>query len=137
VAGSAAASGATMVTRWDSKPIRKNIVVKGNAITLNSTTPMDTIVMMTADGDPVTMVDSKNGINATATKILRIRPRNDDKASPLILVDGKEVTQGEFKNLNQNDIKNISVLKNDAATDKKYGEKAKQGVIVIELKKKK
>lgn len=135
ISGSAA-SGATTVTGWSSKSIRKNIVVKGNAITLNGTTPMDTIVMMTANGDPVTMVDSRNGISATATKILRIRPRNDDKASPLILVDGKEVTQAEFKKVDQSNIKNISVLKNDAATDKKYGEKAKQGVIVIELKKK-
>jgi len=136
LSGNAALAPIT-VSRWKSSPLRKNIVIKGNAITLNSTTPMDTIVMMTANGDPVTMVDSRNGISATATKILRIRPRNDDKASPLILVDGKEVTQAEFKKVNQSDIKNISVLKNDAATDKKYGEKAKQGVIVIELKKKK
>jgi beta-lactamase regulating signal transducer with metallopeptidase domain len=130
-----AASGTTTVTGWNSKPLRKNIVIKGNAATFNSTTPMDTIMMMTADGDPVTMVDSRNGISATATKILQIRPRNDDKASPLIVIDGKEATAGQFKSLDPNTIDNVYVLKDSSA--KTYGDKGKQGVIVITLKKKK
>ncbi len=107
-------------------------LVKDNFITLNSAAPMDTLVVM-EDGKPA---DTKVLSNSK----WKISFRNDsdgDKASPLILVDGKEVSQAEFKKVNQSDIKAISILKNDAATDKKYGEKSKQGVIVIELKKKK
>jgi hypothetical protein len=116
------------------KKLSKLQLVKANVLTLNSTAPMDTIMVM---GD-VKPANSKNVKTTTSTwKVLYNNDSNDDKASPLILVDGKEATQAEFKKVDPSAIKSISVLKNDAATDKKYGDKAKQGVIVIELKKKK
>jgi hypothetical protein len=111
------------------KKASKLHLVKGNFIALSGSAPMDTIELM---ADP-----TKAKTTTSKWKVLFRNDSDEDKASPLILVDGKEVSQAEFKKVNQSDIKAISILKNDAATDKKYGEKAKQGVIVIELKKKK
>ncbi|WP_184549355.1 M56 family metallopeptidase [Mucilaginibacter sp. FT3.2] len=64
--------------------------------------------------------------------------RNADstQASPLILIDGREASSKGMKDLDPNDIKNITVLKDSNAVQK-YGDKAKQGVIMINLKKKK
>ncbi|MDN3580056.1 M56 family metallopeptidase [Mucilaginibacter flavus] len=103
-------------------------LVKSN-VTVNGIPLSDSVVVMSDQNAP-----------KTTTSKWKISYRTDvdnDKASPLILVDGKEVNQAEFKKVNPADIKDITVLKDDAAAAKKYGEKAKQGVIVIELKKKK
>ena len=55
----------------------------------------------------------------------------DDKAKPLYIVDGKEVTD---PNLNEESIKSIEVLK-DASSQKLYGDKGKNGVVIITSKK--
>ena len=52
---------------------------------------------------------------------------------PLILIDGKEATQEEMKNLEPSLIKSMNILKGENATEK-YGEKGKNGVIEITLK---
>ena len=52
---------------------------------------------------------------------------------PLILIDGKEATQEEMKNLEPSLIKSVNILKGENATEK-YGEKGKNGVIEITLK---
>ncbi len=51
----------------------------------------------------------------------------------LFIVDGKEVAQGEFKNINPSNIESITILKGENAI-KKYGEKGKN--VVIEITKK-
>lgn len=56
--------------------------------------------------------------------------------SLLYIIDGKEVSDEEFKKINPDDIYSITVLKDKHATDK-YGEKGKDGVIEITMKKKK
>ncbi|GGF75676.1 M56 family metallopeptidase [Wenyingzhuangia marina] len=53
---------------------------------------------------------------------------------PLYIIDGKEVSDDEFKKINPDDIQSINVLKDKHATDK-YGEKAKDGVVEITMKK--
>jgi TonB family protein len=53
---------------------------------------------------------------------------------PLYIVDGKEVE--DFKTINPDDIANIDVLKGESATAL-YGEKGKNGVILITMKKEK
>jgi bla regulator protein BlaR1 len=53
----------------------------------------------------------------------------------LYKVDGKEVKKDVVDTLNPDDIESVNVLKGDAAI-KKYGEKAKNGVIEITTKKK-
>ncbi len=57
---------------------------------------------------------------------------NDDK-DPLIILDGKEITKKEMEDLDADTIKSIDVLKGAKAI-KKYGKKAKDGVVVITSK---
>ncbi len=72
--------------------------------------------------------------NASKTNDFKwVTPKPGEKA-PLIIIDGKESTNEEMKVLDANKIKEVSVLKDDAAT-KTYGEKGKNGVIIITLKK--
>ncbi len=70
--------------------------------------------------------------------------KKEDKASvvevrgfqlkPLYYVDGKEFT-GELNDIHPDNIESVNVLKNKPATDK-YGDKGKNGVVEITLKKK-
>jgi TonB-linked SusC/RagA family outer membrane protein len=53
---------------------------------------------------------------------------------PLYIIDGVPLTQAFFRNLNQNDIETISVLK-DASATSVYGNRGSNGVIVITTKK--
>jgi len=52
------------------------------------------------------------------------------KNAPLIVVDGKE---GDFKSISPNIIASITVLKDQSAIEK-YGEKGKNGVIIVTTK---
>ncbi len=54
-------------------------------------------------------------------------------ASPLIIIDGKELSQEELEKLNPNTIKSMIVLNDETAT-KKYEDKGKNGVIEITSK---
>lgn len=53
--------------------------------------------------------------------------------SPLVIMDGLEVSDDVIKKLNPKKIQSVSVLKNEAATTK-YGKKGKFGVILITTK---
>jgi TonB-dependent SusC/RagA subfamily outer membrane receptor len=54
----------------------------------------------------------------------------------LVMVDGKEVTREEMERIPPTEIESVTVLKDELA-DELYGEKAANGVILIELKKNK
>ncbi|MEO6149098.1 MAG: TonB family protein [Mucilaginibacter sp.] len=60
----------------------------------------------------------------------------DPALRPLILVDGKEKTYEQLKAMDVKNIEAISVLK-DAASIKKYGDKGKNGVLMVTTKKNK
>ena len=53
---------------------------------------------------------------------------------PLMIVDGKEVEGGSLEDINSDDIETVKVYKGDKAIEK-YGDKAKNGVVVIKTKK--
>jgi TonB-dependent SusC/RagA subfamily outer membrane receptor len=53
---------------------------------------------------------------------------------PLFIVDSKEVTKEKFRTLNPKKIESVTVLKDKSATEK-YGDKGKNGVIVVKTKK--
>ena len=59
----------------------------------------------------------------------------DPAERPLCIVDGKEITYDEMKALDPQTIDHIEVLKDQDAKEK-YGEKAKNGVVLITTKKK-
>ena len=69
--------------------------------------------------------DSKKGIKLIST--------NGD-SKPLIIVDGEEQSNDILKSLDPKQIEKIEVLKGESATEK-YGEKAKDGAILITTKK--
>ncbi|TRX71804.1 TonB-dependent receptor [Carboxylicivirga sp. M1479] len=52
---------------------------------------------------------------------------------PLYIMDGIPISAGQFSALNQNDIENVSILK-DATATSLYGSRASNGVIVITTK---
>jgi N-acetylmuramoyl-L-alanine amidase len=55
-------------------------------------------------------------------------------SKPLYVLDGKIIKEEEFKKVNPDEIESVNVLKDKTATDK-YGEKGKNGVVEITLKK--
>ncbi len=57
------------------------------------------------------------------------------KVKPLIILEGKEVSEDSIKDLKPEDVESINVIKDQNAINK-YGEKGKNGVIEIFLKKK-
>jgi TonB-dependent SusC/RagA subfamily outer membrane receptor len=76
----------------------------------------------------VTVVKAKNG------QFNRIRIKGSvDKHTPLFIVDGKKITNKEIEELDPNNIKSISVLKDDSAISL-YGKEAKNGVVLITSK---
>ena len=58
---------------------------------------------------------------------------SDNPNTPLFIVDGKEVTAEEAKLIKPADIKSMEVFKDKDALAK-YGEKGKNGVIIITMK---
>jgi TonB-dependent SusC/RagA subfamily outer membrane receptor len=57
----------------------------------------------------------------------------DGKETPLFILNGKEISKKEMDDLKPDSIDKIEVLKGDSATEK-YGEKGKNGVILITTK---
>lgn len=69
----------------------------------------------------------KNGVIEITTKF-------DIPENALIIIDGKESSESEFKNIQPRNIESINVLKGESAV-KKYGDQAKNGAIEIITKK--
>lgn len=69
----------------------------------------------------------------TGTIVIRETPFQVNPDA-LFMVDGKETTKEQLNELNMNKIETVSVLKGESAT-KVFGEKGKNGVIVITTKK--
>uniref|UniRef100_UPI0037093F21 TonB-dependent receptor plug domain-containing protein n=1 Tax=Flavobacterium piscinae TaxID=2506424 RepID=UPI0037093F21 len=70
-----------------------------------------------------------------STKSIRIRGTSslNSKNEPLVILDGKPISKKQLQVLNPNDIKDITVLK-DASATSIYGDREKNGVIVITSK---
>ncbi|RLD74964.1 MAG: hypothetical protein DRJ07_18910, partial [Bacteroidetes bacterium] len=60
--------------------------------------------------------------------------RSKSSKTPLFILDGKEMKDGNIDDIDPNNIESISVLKGEKAI-KKYGDKGKDGVIEITTKK--
>ena len=70
---------------------------------------------------------------SNSTIVLRGVGLLNSNTEPLIIIDGVPVDENQFQALNQNDIKNINVLK-DASATSIYGSRASNGVIIINTK---
>jgi TonB family protein len=64
---------------------------------------------------------------------IRIKDVVNHDRQPLLIVDGKEVKQGEMSKIDQKTISQVNVYKDEYATAK-YGEKGKHGVVEIKTK---
>lgn len=62
-----------------------------------------------------------------------IDANNQSKVDPLYILDGKEISKDEMQKIDPNTIKSIEVFKDEKAIEK-YGEKGKNGVLVITIK---
>jgi TonB-dependent SusC/RagA subfamily outer membrane receptor len=81
-------------------------------------------------GDELVVKDDQTTrITGTAIRI----QGTADGASPLYFVDGKEWAESDVSLIDPNRIKAVNVLKGNSATSV-YGERAKEGVILIETK---
>ncbi|MFD2917734.1 DUF4139 domain-containing protein [Psychroserpens luteus] len=69
----------------------------------------------------------------SANVIIRGRNSLNGDTEPLFIIDGVPVDQDNFRELNQNDIKDMKVLKNASATAL-YGNRGAGGVILISTK---
>ena len=79
----------------------------------------------------------KNGIVEIITKKenSNIRLHSEGRVfDPICYIDGKEIKYSELKNIDPDTIGKMQVLKGDEAT-KKYGDKGKNGIIEITIKK--
>ena len=80
----------------------------------------------------------KNGVIEitlkTEEEIKAEKEKKDNSPKPdLILLDGKEIDKEDFSNLDHKKIKSIEVFKDKKAI-KKFGEKAKNGVVIVTMK---
>lgn len=84
-------------------------------------------------------VVEKHHVIYTDAKIVRLTG-NDDKSvsvvtEPLLIVDGKEISPEDFAKINSETIDHIDVLKaGGEAAEKMYGEKGKNGVVIVTTK---
>ena len=105
-----------------SMPKWKPGMQKGQAVAVKFTMP----VLFRLEGG-----EMKNSQVAVSSKSTDFFIEGMD--APLYVVDGKEVTSSIMFALNVNKIEAMTVLKNESATEL-YGEKGKNGVILITLK---
>ena len=95
---------------------------KGKAVAVKYTVP----VVFRLEGEKT--VNSQVTVNSKVSEF-SVQGMNN----PLYIVDGKEVTSSILSALDVNKIESMTVLKNESATEV-YGEKGKNGVILITLK---
>ena len=95
---------------------------KGKAVAVKYTVP----VVFRLEGGKT--VNSQVTVNSKVSEF-SVQGMNN----PLYIVDGKEVTSSILSALDVNKIESMTVLKNESATEV-YGEKGKNGVIIITLK---
>tara|TARA_R100000306_G_scaffold4192_3_gene7038 strand:+ start:332 stop:3427 length:3096 start_codon:yes stop_codon:yes gene_type:complete len=96
------------------------------------TTSVDNLLQGKAAGVQVTSANGKPGQGA----FVRIRGTGSLTAgasSPLYIVDGIPIREEELNNIPNDDIENISILK-DAAVTSRYGSRGSNGVVVITTK---
>jgi TonB-linked SusC/RagA family outer membrane protein len=79
------------------------------------------------------VITSSGAPGASATVRIRGVSSINAGTSPLYIMDGVQITAGDFSTINANDIENISILK-DASATSIYGSKGANGVIIISSK---
>jgi TonB-linked SusC/RagA family outer membrane protein len=102
--------------------------MEGTSIIEKPVSQLSTALQGMAAGVTITQSSGQPGLDAGTINIRGVGTLNDN--DPLVLVDGMEYS---INDVDPNDIKNISVLK-DAAASAIYGVRAANGVILITTK---
>jgi TonB family protein len=82
----------------------------------------------------ITMYKGAQDLSAVMVTVPDGKQNTEIKPFPYVLVDGVPVDEGTFKSLDPEKMESVSVLKDENATSL-YGEKGKNGVILIVTKK--
>jgi len=96
-------------------------------------------VFVTSDGETKTWTSKDGKKEKIIVKEIHKSNKNNalffssDNEKPIVYVDGKLSDNDEFEKINPNRIKSVSVLKDKTAIEK-YGDKGKNGVILITTK---
>ena len=98
-----------------------------------------TLINLQADADTSMgmVADVKNAFRSTSHAV-KVNYYKEDKPQPIYIVDGKTITNEDVNKIDPNTIKSVNVFKSYKDEFSKYGiteELAKNGVVVIELKK--
>ncbi len=138
------------VANVEAKPkvveVRKPVTVKGNAVVIaegTSTTKVKTTTGTQVDVAPsVTVTGYKTTKEEPVEQKLLLRYQQDptinlsfpDEKKPLIVIDGKITADQDMNQIDPKSIQSIDILKGESATSL-YGDKGKNGVISVKLKK--
>lgn len=108
---------------------------KSNVSTMTIRTSDDKIAgKIENDPNTLTVTTTDKDGKKTYTFVQKTTEKSELPKDVLYIIDGKEMTSGSMKDIDPNTIKMVNVLKGEGAT-KKYGEKAKNGVVEITTKK--
>lgn len=140
-----AKSSTTKIVRVDASGSKAEPGKQVLTITIDSTNYKGGQVIMKTSDDPIVAMAEKDPrtitINASDEKGKKVytivRKETNSTELPkdvLFILDGKEITQKDMKDLSPNLIQSINILKGESAVAL-YGEKGKNGVVEIKTKK--
>ena len=113
----------------EDKKYKYIVFEKDSVVTVNNILSDDTIIDLKGAKDKIILRKEDDGKLTVSKDIMVIRHNNE---KPLYIIDGKE--SATLTVTNPEDIESIEILKGEAAI-KKYGDKAKNGVVEITTKK--
>ncbi|WP_303309802.1 M56 family metallopeptidase [Hymenobacter sp. BT730] len=118
------------VDKLDPKSIESMKVLKGEAAhKVFGDQAVDGVVVITTKAN----VNSR-AVRAFNQKVEAAAPtKKTDMSKALILLNGKEITEAEMKQIPSSTIKEVRVV-NDAEAEKQYGAKGRNGVIIVTTK---
>ena len=117
------------------KTVQTSAVVSISASEIASLAPatsIDNLIQGKAAGVQVTAANGKPGEGAFV-RIRGVGSLSSGASSPLYIVDGAVVREEDLGTISNQDIENLSILK-DAATTSRYGSRGANGVVVITTK---
>ncbi len=123
---------------WDQKKVEQGLNTNeiASVSVFKNTQDASHFIQKMFGNNPEILEKSKNGLVHVYTKDYyqsHVKSKTSGK-KPFTLVDGKEITSDQMNAIDPNTIEKMEVLKGENAVSK-YGEKAKDGAVIITLKK--
>ena len=123
----------------DNSKIKKIWVTKEEVSDNENEKTYEVKIISSDENDEDVHFTTNNTKTKKKVKVVKIKAKDgvfisNDGGNTLFILDGKEITKEEMEQINPDIIANVNVYKGDKAIDE-YGEKAKDGVVVITTKK--